>query len=237
MAENRERADNGVKKVFIVDDHPVLRKGIALLIDNEPNLAMCGEADSLPAAMENLERAAPDIVLVDLSLKDSDGLDLIARIRGVDGDLPVLVISAFDESRYAEKALKSGAQGYLMKGENIDTVIGAIHRVLAGGIYLSEEMMPKIIGKLASSDEEAPSPTEVLTGRELEVFQMIGGGRRVREIAATLGISPKTVHVYRDKIRKKLDISDAFALHHTAFLHFQREKQDSLYPDSKVTGS
>ncbi|MHC4599167.1 MAG: response regulator [Planctomycetota bacterium] len=221
------------KKVFLVDDHPVLRKGIALVIDEESDLALCGEAETAAEALEAVARTEPDVVLVDLSLKDSDGLELIRRLHESNPDLPVLVVSAFDESRYAERALKAGARGYIMKGENIESVVTAIRHVLQGGIHLSEAMMPKIVGKLVEGGEKSPSPREALTDREFEVYQLIGGGLRAQEIAERLGLSPKTIHVYRDNIRKKLKLKDAFELHHAAFQFAQQEARDPLYPDSK----
>ena len=205
-------------KIFIVDDHPVLRRGLSMLISNEEDLELCGEAESAELATEAMDNAQPDVALVDLSLKGMSGLDLIRQIRKNHPQVRTVVISAHDESRYAERAIRAGAMGYVMKNENIDTVVDAIRRVLKGEIYLSEKMMPKLMAKLIQhKSSENQSPYDVLSDRELQVFQLIGEGLRTRDIAAQLSLSPKTVQVYREHIKRKMNIKDAVELQHLAF--------------------
>lgn len=208
----------GKSRILIVDDHPVLRRGISLLINEESDMAVCCEAKSAQEALDLLEKTEADLVLVDISMKGMNGLELIKTIKSKYPDLLTLVLSAHDASRYAERALRAGARGYIMKEENIDVVVTAIRQVLAGNIYLDQDIMPTILGKLVSgkSNKDA-TPSEILSNRELEVFEMIGKGARTSEIAETLRLSTKTIQVYRENIKKKLGLKDSVKLHQSAF--------------------
>ena len=216
--------DSGGKKIFIVDDHPVLRRGISLLINEEEDMTVCGEAETAQETLDALEEARPDLVLVDISLKGMNGLELVKSIKASSPNLPTLVLSAHDASRYAERALRAGARGYVMKEENIDVVVTAIRKVLEGEIYLSDNIMPKILSKLVNGKTKAgATPQDVLSDRELEVFEMIGQGSRTSEIAEQLHLSAKTIQVYREKIKKKLGLPDSVKLHQSAFQWFHNE--------------
>lgn len=197
-------------RVFIVDDHPVVRQGLALLINREPDLSVCGDAAEAMSALQNIERLRPDIVILDLSLAGPDGLELLKRIRGRRGNLPVLVLSMLDESLYAERALRAGANGYIMKQEATEKVLVAIRRILDGGVYLSERMANDILHHfVGGSPPLEPSPLAELTDREIEVFRLIGKGQSTREIAGQLHISVKTVESYQAHIKEKLSLRNS----------------------------
>ena len=198
------------KQVLIVDDHPLLRRGLAMLIDMEPDMEVCGETEDVTGGMEAAERTGPDIVLVDITLKDSDGVQLIRMLKARCPAVPVLAISMHDESVYAERALRAGARGYLTKQTEEDEIIRAVRRVLEGGTYLSETTRTRTAIRIASENNDPPpSPAEVLSDRELEVFRLIGRGLRARRIATKLGLSVKTVETYQAQIKNKLCFASA----------------------------
>ncbi|HSP06273.1 MAG TPA: response regulator transcription factor [Acidobacteriota bacterium] len=200
-------------RILIVDDHPIVRHGMKVLIDQEPDFTTCGEAGTADAALAAVESLPPDIVIVDISLSGTDGLELIKKLRAAHPGLPVLAVSMHDENFYAERVLRAGGRGYLMKQEATDKIIQAIHRVLQGEIYLSERMASRMIGQFVKGrGEEAKSPVDRLTDRELEVFRMIGQGRSTRQIAEDLHISIKTVEAYRAHIKEKLSLKTAHQL-------------------------
>jgi DNA-binding NarL/FixJ family response regulator len=198
------------RRVFLVDDHPVLRTGLGRLIDDQPDLAMCGEAESPVEAMRLLPAAKPDVAIVDLTLKGGDGLELCKQIRERFSTLPILVISMHDESLYAERALKAGARGYVMKQEPQETVMTALRTVARGDVYLSAKMSAKLLQSLsgARSDKDLP-PLERLTDRELEIFRLIGEGQSVRNIAEKLFLSTKTVEAHKEHIKQKLNLKSS----------------------------
>ncbi len=201
------------KKVFIVDDHPIIRHGLTQLINQEEDLITCGEAEDGPQVMEAIEKLNPDIVLVDISLMSSNGLDLVVEIRGKYADLPLLMLTMHDETLYAERALRAGAQGYVMKQDPPEKVIEAIRRVLKKEIYLSESMTIKMLKKVAGgSVARKDSPAEVLSSRELEIFKLIGQGTGTREIAKKLDVSVKTVDAHRANMKKKLELKSGTEL-------------------------
>src|SRR6266498_4750237 len=178
----------GVRKtkvrVLLVDDHPVLRKGLAQLINQDPRLVVCGEAEDAPTAIKAIETLQPDFVIMDISLKHGDGIELLKTVKPQFPDLPVLVLSMHDETLYAERSLRAGAMGYLMKDDPAEQVLLAIWRVLAGEIFLSNRMKSRMMLQLAGRNGKVPSSTvEQLTDRELEVFHLIGAGRTTRQIA------------------------------------------------------
>lgn len=193
--------------VFIVDDHPIVRQGLALLINREPDLIVCGDAEEAGSALGQIEALKPALVVVDISLNGPDGLDLLKNLRARDPKLPVLILSMLDESLYAERALRAGASGYIMKQEATERVLVAIRRILAGEIYVSDRMADRMLHRfVGGADVEERSPIACLTDRELEVFRLIGQGNGTRQIAEQLHISVKTVESYQAHIKEKLSL-------------------------------
>ena len=195
------------KTVFVVDDHPLLRQGLAMLINRESDLMVCGEAEEAPTAMKALAAARPDILIVDISLNGPDGLDLLKNLRTLYPDLPVLILSMHDESIYAERALRARANGYIMKQEATEKVLVAVRRILDGEIYLSYRMANKLLHQYMSGQTaETDSRLTALSDRELEVFRMIGDGLGTRRIAEVLHLSMKTVESYQAHLKEKLSL-------------------------------
>ncbi len=193
------------KTVLVVDDHPLLRQGLALLINQQHDMQVCAEAEEAHAAMQAITQLSPDIVILDISLSGPDGLDLLKNIRSSDPDLPVLVLSMHDEAIYAERALRARANGYIMKQEATEKVLGAVRRILNGEIYLSERMSNKMLQQyIGGGPSMIQSRIASLSDRELEVFLQIGEGRATREIAEELHLSVKTVETYQAHIKEKL---------------------------------
>ena len=206
-------------KVFLIDDHPAMRRGIAQLISDEADLEVCGEAADRQSAMDALARVSPDLAIVDIALQGSDhsGLDLIVEIHAAWPDLPLLAYSMHDERNFAERALRAGARGYLMKQEPVRQLIDAIHHILAGGVFVSEAMNRRLlllhVGKNPDRRDSLPAqPQDLLTGREFEIFRLIGSGLPPREIGRQLCLSVKTIETHRMNIRKKLGLANAFEL-------------------------
>jgi DNA-binding NarL/FixJ family response regulator len=199
-------------RILVVDDHPIVRLGIRQMIDAEPTLSICGEAESPEAALRLAKSSDPDLVVVDLSLKEGSGLELIRLLHEAMPRLPVLVLSMHDEQLFAERALRAGAHGYIMKHEAIDGLIGAIQQVLAGRVVVSERVSQRILGRLGSDSLASAGPLGNLTDREMEVFELIGRGLSTAAIAERLEVSVKTIETYRSNIKVKLDIKDAIDL-------------------------
>jgi DNA-binding NarL/FixJ family response regulator len=196
-------------KVFLVDDHPLVREHLTALIEAQADLAVCGDAADAPTALSLIARQAPDLVILDISLKQSNGLELIKNLKELWPKLPVLVLSMHDEMLYAERALRAGALGYITKEEATVNVLSAVRKVLGGQVYLSERMAERMMKKMVrGTREETGSPLEVLTDRELEVFQMLGRGAGTRQIAEELRLGIKTVESYRARIKEKLQLAD-----------------------------
>lgn len=195
------------QRVFLVDDHPIVRYGLGLLINGEPDLMVCGEAQDASAALQTIQAAEPTIVIVDISLSGPDGLDLLKELRTRYPQIPILILSMHDEFIYAERALRAGARGYVMKQDATQKVLVALKRILNGEIYVSERisdrMVQRYIGSRASGQ---PASVVDLTDRELEVFRLIGEGHSTRQIADTLHISVKTVESYQAHIKEKLSL-------------------------------
>lgn len=201
------------RTMLIVDDHPMMRQGLAQLINNEPDLTACGEAEGAQQALDFLAKTTPDLVLVDISLPDKHGLELIKDIQALHPGLPVLVVSMHDESLYAERVLRAGGRGYIMKQEGGKKMMQAIRTVLSGQIYVSENMSAKILEIFSGRRSDTNrSPIEKLTDREFQVFQLIGLGKGTRQIAESLHLSVKTVEVHRLHIKEKLELEDAPSL-------------------------
>jgi len=192
-----------------VDDHPMMRQGLAQLINNEPDLTVCAEADTAGQALELLNKARPGLWLIDISLPDKNGIELIKDIRAMDPASRILVVSMHDESLYAERILRAGARGYIMKQEGGKKLMEAIRHVLAGNIYVSEKMSGKILEIFSGQRDTGGSPVARLTDREFEVFQLIGEGKGTRQIAEHLHLSVKTVEVHRANIKEKLGLKTA----------------------------
>jgi len=202
---------------MLVDDHPVMRNGLAQLIDQEPDLQVCGQFADSAHALEAIAALQPDLAIVDLSLKGSSGLDLVKGIKSAHPRVLILVLSMHDESLYAERVLHAGASGYIMKEEATDLVLSAIRKVLSGGIHLSEGMSSKFVHRLATGKSTAGgSVMERLSDRELEVFGLIGEGRGTRQIAEQLRLSVKTIESHRAHLKEKLNLKSATELVHLA---------------------
>ena len=201
------------KRILIVDDHPMMRNGLAQLIDNEPDLKAIAEADTARQAIEAATRQKFDLALLDLSLPDKNGLELIKDLRVLQPELPLLVVSMHDEMIYAERVLRAGARGYIMKQEGGQKFLRAIRQVLSGQVYVSEKMAARILETFSGrSAAGSPSPVSQLSDREFEVYQLIGQGVSTRDIAGRLHISAKTVEVHRANIKHKLHLKTASEL-------------------------
>jgi DNA-binding NarL/FixJ family response regulator len=210
MAKTPPKPRNDRQRIFLVDDHPVLRQGMGRLIDDQPDMMMCGEAESPPDAIRLLPNAKADVVIVDITLRGGDGLELCKQIRDRWKDLPILVISMHDESLYAERALKAGARGYVMKQEPQETVMAAIRMVAKGQVYLSSKMSAKLLQSFSGVHSSADLPPLArLTDRELEIFRFIGEGQSVRAIAEKLFLSTKTVEAHKEHIKQKLNLKSS----------------------------
>lgn len=208
MEQNRAvREKREKKRLLIVDDHPILRKGLSMLINQEPDLVVEGEAEDAHRAMELVDSMKPDLIIIDISLPGVDGIDLMKNIRLRYPDLPALVVSMHDEALFAERALRAGARGYIMKQEAVDEVLTGIRRVLAGEIFVSNRVTTKIVEKFFDGNVGAgTSPFDLLSDREFTVFQLIGQGFGTRQIAEKLHLSVKTVESYRSHIKDKLKL-------------------------------
>lgn len=198
------------KTVFVVDDHPIVRQGLALLINQETDLTVCGEAEEMHAALSAIQAVRPDILIVDISLNGPDGLELLKNIRLGAPRLPVLILSMHDESIYAERALRAGANGYIMKQEATEKVLVALRRILSGEIYVSDRIANSMLRHYVRGvNPSEHSSISDLTDRELEVFRLIGEGHGTRQIAETLHLSVKTVESYQAHIKEKLSLRSA----------------------------
>jgi DNA-binding NarL/FixJ family response regulator len=204
---SKKSAAQKPKRIFIVDDHPMMRQGLGQLIGAESDLTICGEAENAERALDAINSSKPDLVLADISLPGKNGLELIKDFQALQPGLPVLVISMHDESLYAGRVLRAGGRGYIMKQEGGKKLMQAIRQVLEGKIYVSEKMSAEILetfsGRRAGTES---SPVEKLTDREFEVFQFIGQGKGTRDIAQKLHLSVKTVEVHRANIKAKLKL-------------------------------
>jgi DNA-binding NarL/FixJ family response regulator len=197
-------------RVLLVDDHPIVRQGLGLLINREQDLAVCGEADGAHSAFQAIGTLSPDIVVLDISLSGPDGLDVLKEIRIKSGSLPVLLLSMHDETIYAERAMRAGANGYIMKQEATEKVLVAIRRILQGEVYLSERLTSTMIHQYVhGAGAGKSSPLLSLTDRELEIFRLIGEGHTTRQIADELHLSVKTIESHQAHIKEKLALKNA----------------------------
>lgn len=199
--------------VFIVDDHPLVRQGLAQVINGETDMMVCGEAEDAPKALHLVNTKDPDLVIVDISLRGNNGLELIKNIKALKHNLPILVFSMHDETVYAQRALRAGARAYVMKQESADKIVTAIRRIMSGDIYVSNRVADQVLHQLVNgSGDPSGSPVDRLSDRELEVIQLIGRGLSTREIASSLNLSVKTIESHRAHIKEKLNLRNATEL-------------------------
>lgn len=220
-------AEQFKRKVFVVDDHPIIREGLAQMINREPDLTVCGDAQEMHSALQSISTLKPDILIVDISLNGPDGLDLLKSIRGKDPALPVLILSMHDESIYAERALRAGANGYIMKQEATERVLVALRRILSHEIYVSDRIANKMLQQLAGGAGKRASyrsPLDDLSDRELEVLRLIGEGHGTRQIAEELHLSIKTVESYQGHLKEKLGLKNSRELVQYAIQWMIRKK-------------
>ena len=197
-------------KVVVIDDHPIVRQGLSQMINREPDLVVCGEAEESRSAMQIIASAKPDIVVVDISLNGPSGLEILKTIRQNDPRLKVLILSMHDETVYAERALRAGANGYIMKQEATEMVLTALRRILAGEVYVSDRIANKMLRQLVGGvPRPRQSAIDGLTDRELEVFRLIGEGHGTRQISDNLHLSVKTVETYQSHIKEKMGLRNA----------------------------
>jgi DNA-binding NarL/FixJ family response regulator len=223
QAKQNQVKDNR-KRILLVDDHAVVRYGIAQLINQQSDLMVCGEEENAGNALSAIAKLKPDLVIADISLKDSSGLELMRNIKAQHAGLPVLVVSTHDEAIYAEIAFRAGALGYLMKGDALDRIVSAIRRVLGGNVYVSDALAARMLQHQVRGQKDIQqSPVEGLSDREMEVFQLIGQWKKTKEIAQELHLSVKTIEYYREQIKQKLDLNSAVDLTQYATSWVQRE--------------
>jgi len=219
-----------MKRVFLVDDHPLMRKGIRMVIEAEHDFTICGEASSAEEAIEILPKTAPDLAVVDISLPGMSGLDLLKHFHIIQSGLNTLVVSRHDESLYAERAIRAGAKGYVMKSEAPEVIVKALRRIYAGAIFVSSTINERLLQGLASGHQAFnDSPLEVLSDRELEVFEMTGRGIGTRDIAERLNLSVKTIESYRARVKTKLNLANASELMQHAVQWVESEYMKSHY--------
>jgi DNA-binding NarL/FixJ family response regulator len=208
----------GRKNIVIVDDHPTTREGLRSVINREPDLMVCGEAANAKQAMDAVEKLAPDLLLLDITMPGKSGLELVKDLKTLHPQLAILTVSMHDESLYAERVLRAGAGGYISKQQPPEELVRAVRQVLANRVYLSPEVSERLLQRFSGKLQANQSPTEILTDRELEIFQLIGEGKSPNEIARQLHLSAKTVAVHNANIRRKLKIKSTaqfirFAVH------------------------
>jgi DNA-binding NarL/FixJ family response regulator len=232
MTLRAEKIKGEKVRIMIVDDHPVFRLGLRELINQEKDLAVCGEAEDYTSAWNEIQRIEPEMVLVDLSLKGRDGISLVKEINRHYRDTPVLVVSMHDETRFAERALQAGAKGYIMKQETLTSIVTAIRHILGGKIYLSDRLKDAVLTKFAGGVKTIDaSPVDKLSDREIEVYRLIGMGIGTNEIARKLNLSMKTIGSYRERIKEKLDLKSANDLLRSAMRWVEQEQIDIPPPE------
>lgn len=212
-------------RILLVDDHRTLLTGYRLMLDTEPDLAVCDTATSVPEALAAVEHERPDLVVTDLTMPGRGGLDLIKDLIALHPELRILVCSMHDESLYAERALRAGAKGYLMKDADGPTFLAAVRRVLNGQVYMSEKLSARVLDAFAGAHPRGShSPLEKLSDREFEVFRLFGEGKTAKEIAGQLNLSPKTVSVHRDHIKEKLEFTTSAEMIRQAVRYVETEQ-------------
>jgi DNA-binding NarL/FixJ family response regulator len=222
MVRGPSSSHNRPTRLLLVDDHPLVRERLAEVIQQEPDLAVCGQAEDRAGALSLARSTQPDLAIIDLTLKNSHGLDLIKDLLAERPELPILVVSMHDESLHAERALRAGARGYITKQEATRKIMLAIRTVLAGETYLSENMALRIAAKVAGRPTEPSDAVDLLTDRELRVFELIGEGHGTSQIARQLRLGTATIETYRARIKEKLNLRDANELRQQAIAWMQR---------------
>jgi DNA-binding NarL/FixJ family response regulator len=208
-----KKTTGGKNRIYIIDDHPIVREGLSQFLSGQKDFTIAGHSEGGRQALEHIGSLKADAVIVDLNLKDMSGLDLIREIHAKRPELPILVLSMHEESLYAERALRAGAKGYLMKSEAVEKVAEALRQILAGQVFAGQGLTTKLLKRLTGpSNKPESSPVERLSDRELEVFQLLGQGMTTRRIAERLGRSIKTIETYRENIKRKLDLKNAVEL-------------------------
>jgi len=211
MSEAVDQNTN-VVRIVIVDDHPMVRERLAEIINREADMKVCGEAEDRPNALEVIGRERPGLAIIDLTLKRSNGLDLIKDLRAMHPELRILVVSMQEENLYAERVIRAGAHGYITKQEATRKILEAIRLVLSGKVYLSDALSADMLSRMVGKSKAPGSSFELLTDRELQVFDLVGQGFGTRQIAEQLGLDVKTVETYRARIKDKLELKDASEL-------------------------
>jgi len=210
-------------RVYIVDDHAMFRDGLRQMINLEADLAVCGDAATAAEAMVEVEKLRPDLVIADISLAESSGIDLVKAIKREFDDIPVLVVSMHDESLYGERALRAGAMGYVMKSEPAKTVLAALRKVLRGEVHISEKMASAVVAKFLQGTPAPPSPLENLSDRELEVFRLLGQEKGTRQIAEEINVALPTVGTFKNRIKEKLGMKNSTEMMLYAIQWFRQE--------------
>lgn len=204
-------------RIFVVDDHPLVRRGLRQLIEDEPDLMVCCESGSIAETLQSIEHCIPDLLIIDISLPDGNGLDLVKRLLARDPGIRILVSSMHDEELFAQRALRAGAKGYLNKQEAAERVLDAVRQILKGKMYVSQRMTERLLQDVAANaPRSSRSPIERLSDRELEVFELIGRGQGASEIANKLNLSVKTIETHRANIKRKLNLASANELTRSA---------------------
>ena len=214
--EHRTKKPSNKARVLLVDDHPLVRRGLADVIAREPDLETCGEAADVQEALRTAEHTRPDVVVVDLTLKSGHGIELIEKLKSRDPRIKTLVSSMHDETLFAERVLRAGAMGYVTKQEPPETLVKAIRQVLRGEVYLSPRMTSRLLHRVATGATVPQDPVQTFSNRELEVYEMIGQGLTIQQIALRLHLSPKTVETHREKIKQKLNLKSSTELNRRA---------------------
>lgn len=198
--------------IFVVDDHAIVRDGLKLLVDSQKDMKVCGEADGPVDALSGIRKTRPDLTVIDLKLEQGSGLELVKEIKARHPKMKVLVLSMHEESVYAERSLRAGAHGYVMKSALRGSLLDAIREIMDGHIYLSEEMKETVLRRATSGDHVVSSPVDVLSDRELEVFDLLGSGMSSQDVADQLGLSVRTVHTHRERMKQKLGLHNGAEL-------------------------
>jgi DNA-binding NarL/FixJ family response regulator len=215
------------RRIVLVDDHPILIRGLEAMLNGQPGLAVVESVATVQEALEAAKRLKPDLMIVDIELKDGSGLDLVKSLRRTAPRIPVLLLSMHDEETYAERALRSGARGYVMKTEGAEKLLAAVRKVLAGEVSLSDRMVSRLLSRMVNAGSTAPfTPDDKLSDREVEVLRMTGLGMSAREIAERLGISRKTAEGYQQRIKNKLGLATHSDLVKQALAWRQKNSQD-----------
>ena len=234
MKKKKTRKESDVSRVFVADDHPIIRQGMVLLISQDPGLRVCGQAEKPSEVLQTISQAKPDVAILDLSFGEGiEGLQLVRQLRASYPKLRILVLSMHDESVFAERLLRAGANGYIMKQEAANKVLIAIHSVLRGEGYMSDKMKEKLLRKVTDGKTYlSASPLDTLSDREVEVFGLIGRGFGTRKIAEDLHVSIKTIESHREHIKRKLDIGNSSELVQRAVQWLQIQSENPKPPSS-----